>query len=373
MRGVRDGQDAERDLGVCHGYYRGMYGATKIAENYRQLTLMLEIARDMERLCPDAWLIQSSNPVYEGTTLIHRETRIRMIGLCHGYAGYKEIAEVIGLEPERISFAAPGINHCLWMTRFEYDGQDAYPLLDAWIADKSAAYWRGWQPRFNETQTAPAAIDQYRLVGLMPLGDTARTFTEWQYHLDLPTMQRWYGPLGGFDAEIGWQHYLQRLSGKVEHVWHAVADPAARLTDLFPSAKTIEQQVPIIDALTNGNHGVFQVNWPNNGAIAGIADDVAVETAAEIGSGGVRLLPVGTLPRQLMLHMLLPRVLDMERTLEAFATGDRRVLESILLWDHRTRTPEAGQAYLDALLDQPINREMRERFARSTPALALHE
>ena len=74
------------------------------------------------------------------------------------------------------------------------------------------------------------------------------------------------------------------------------------------------------------------------------------------------MLPMGTLPRQLMLHMLLPRVIDMERTLEAFKTGDRRVLESILLWDHRTRTPEHGLAYLEELMELPANQALKERF-----------
>ncbi len=362
MLGGRASQDAERELGVTHGYYRGMYHATKIAENFRQLQLMFDIAHDMERICPRAWLIQSSNPVYEGATLINRETSIRMIGLCHGYQGYKEIATVLDLDPARIRFEAPGVNHCIWMTKFEYDGRDAYPLLDAWLEQRSAAYWRDWQPRFNETQMAPAAIDQYRLLGLMPLGDTARAFTEWQYHIDLATMQRWYGPLGGFDAEIGWSHYLKRLSARIEQIWRLVGDESARLTEAFPPNNTIEQQVPIIDALVNGNQGIFQINWPNHGAIHGIADDVAIEGPAVINRDGITMVPIGALPQQLMLHTLLPRVIDMERTLAAFTSGDRRFLESILLWDHRTRTPEHGMAYLDALMEQPINQGLKAHF-----------
>lgn len=371
MLGGRAAQDSERALGVAHGYYRGMYHATKIAENFRQLQLMRDVAHDMERHCPRAWLIQSSNPVYEGATLINRETSIRMIGLCHGYEGYKEIAAVLELDPERIAFEAPGVNHCIWMTKFEYDGRDAYPLLDAWVEQRSADYWRVWQPRYNDTHMAPAAIDQYRLIGLMPLGDTARTFTEWQYHLDLPTMQRWYGPLGGFDAEIGWSHYLKRLSERIDQIWQLIQDPQARLLEAFPPTATIEQQVPIIDALVNNNRGIFQINYPNQGAISGIADDVAIEGPAVIDRDGIRMVPIGALPRQLMLHTLLPRVIDMERTLMAFQSGDRRFLESILLWDHRTRTPEHGMAYLDELMEQPSNQDLKAYFSAPRAVRAI--
>ena len=49
---------------------------------------MLSVARDVERICPDAWLIQSGNPVFDGCTLLHRETNAKVIGLCHGHYGY---------------------------------------------------------------------------------------------------------------------------------------------------------------------------------------------------------------------------------------------------------------------------------------------
>jgi alpha-galactosidase len=366
MLGGRAAQDEERDLGVKHGYYRGMYHATKIGENFRQLRFMMSVARDMERWCPRAWLIQSSNPVYEGSTLVNRDTSIRMIGLCHGYDGYKGVARTLGLDPARVSFVAPGVNHCIWMTTFEYDGKDAYPILDEWIETKAEEYWRTRDPNSTSTQMSRAAIDQYRLVGFIPLGDTARTFTEWQYHLDLPTMQRWYGPTGGFDSEIGWAKYLASLSKRIDEIFRAAGDDSTPLTERFPAQHSVEQQIPIIDALTNGNRGVFQVNFPNNGAITGIADDVAVESPAVIDKDGVRMLPIGRLPDQLMLHMLQPRVLDMERTLSAYHSGDRRMLESIVLWDHRTRTPEQGMRYLDALMELPINRDLREHFRDRT-------
>ena len=63
-------QRAIRDLTARHGYY---YGGVRLG-NFYQFQLMLEVARDMERICPDAWLIMSGNPVFEGCTLLTRET-----------------------------------------------------------------------------------------------------------------------------------------------------------------------------------------------------------------------------------------------------------------------------------------------------------
>ena len=79
---------ATRELTAKHGYY---YGGINLGSWY-QLRLMLDVARDMERICPDAWLIQSANPVFNCCTLVTRETGIKTCGLCHGHHGYREIA-----------------------------------------------------------------------------------------------------------------------------------------------------------------------------------------------------------------------------------------------------------------------------------------
>ena len=137
---------------------------------------MLDVARDMERICPDAWLIQSGNPVFEGCTLMTRETGIKVCGLCHGHYGYLEIARVLGLDPARVTWQAPGLNHNIWLTHFLYDGKDAYPLLDEWIADAGARSTgaRTWPSARTTSRCRAATIHQYQLFGLMPIGDTPR-------------------------------------------------------------------------------------------------------------------------------------------------------------------------------------------------------
>src|SRR5262245_53894470 len=103
-------QRRERELTAEHGYY---YGYTNLHAPFQNFDLMLAVARDVERICPDAWLIQSGNPVFDGSTLLHRETNARVIGLCHGHYGYLEICNVLGLDPARVTWEAPGLNHCI--------------------------------------------------------------------------------------------------------------------------------------------------------------------------------------------------------------------------------------------------------------------
>jgi len=127
-----------REVTARHGYY---YGGVELGSS-DNFALMLAVARDIERLCPDAWLIQSGNPVYQGCTLMTRETGVKVIGLCHGHYGYLRICEILGLDPARVTWQAPGLNHNIWLVHFLYDGRDAYPLLDEWIATRGEEVWR---------------------------------------------------------------------------------------------------------------------------------------------------------------------------------------------------------------------------------------
>jgi alpha-galactosidase len=354
-------EEADRAVGERNGYYRGVRVGT-----YANLALMLAVARDVERICPGAWLIQSGNPVFDGCTLMTRETGAKVIGLCHGHYGYREIARVLGLDPNRVRCLAPGLNHCIFALHLEHDGQDLYPALDEWIATKAEQYWATYQPEYNENQMSRAAIDLYKLLGRMPIGDTVR-ITGWRYHVDLETKRKWYGPLGGFDSEIGWARYLNRLQTRVDAIFRAAVDTSKKVTEVFPPTRTSEQQVPIIDSLVNNRPGEYQVNVPNRGAIEGIPDDVVVEVPAVISGWGIQPLHVGALPRKIMLHVVLPKMLEMERNVEAFLSGDRAMLLSILLWDHRTRSVEQAEAEIDEILAQPHNRAMAEHFRSGGP------
>jgi alpha-galactosidase len=345
------------------GYYRGL---RQLQTNLRQYGLMLAIARDIERLCPDAWLVQSANPVFEGCTLMTRETGVKVVGLCHGFHGYRRLCDALGVPADEVRWAAPGVNHWIYLTEFRHQGRDLYPRLDRWIEEEAPAYWRAFAGSYGDTQLSRGAIDHYRRVGLMPIGDAARTFSEWYYHTDLDTERRWYGHLGGFDSAPGWARYLERLGQNLARIHAVAADESARVTAAFPPESTREIQVPIIDALANDRPGIFQVNVPNNGAIAGIADDVVVEGKALVDGAGIHLLQVGALPEKLMRLVLLPRVAKAEKELLAYRTGDRDVLVSWLLDDGRTRSLEQAEAGVDALLGLPWNRELAGRFGGAT-------
>ncbi|MDH5362100.1 MAG: alpha-glucosidase/alpha-galactosidase, partial [Aigarchaeota archaeon] len=125
LAGGHENYEIQRKVAEDHGYYRGidsvdhnMVSDYHTVGGYNQLRLFLDVARDMEEICPDAWLIQTANPVFEGCTLLTRQSKVKVVGLCHGHLGYKGVASVIGLDPKDVTFQAVGFNHCIWMTDF---------------------------------------------------------------------------------------------------------------------------------------------------------------------------------------------------------------------------------------------------------------
>jgi len=377
LAGGHRNYEIQRELAERYGYYRGidavdhnMVSDYHVFGGYNQFKLFTDILLDMERLCPDAWLINVANPLLELCTLGSRVSKIKIVGLCHGHLGYREIASTLGLDYRRVSFEAPGLNHCIWLTDFRHEGENAYPLIDEWIERFSGEYWRGWEPEFWEVQMSPAAVDMYRRYGLFPVGDTARS-GGWKYHYTLETKKRWYGHLGGFDSELGWKAYLDYLGERLARLEKIASDPNLLITEEVPPVLSDESVVPVINSIANDREAIYQVNVPNDGAIPGIPGDVVVEVPAAVSAKGVRPIRVTPLPRRVMEMVIKLRIFRMELGLEAFLTGDRDVLLEELLSDPRTRSLEQAEAVIDAIMRLDFNKAMAEHYRRRGKELAL--
>jgi alpha-galactosidase len=334
--------------------YQNGYPQAVFIDSYYQYKLFLDIIRDMEDVCPQAWYIQSANPVFEGCTLLARQSKIKIVGLCHGYQGVLYVARVLGLDPDKVHAQSYGVNHCIWLKKFYYEGKDAYPILLDWVQKKSTQFFDSPECSPSD-EMGPKVVDIFKRVGMFPIGDTATpggdSYFRW-YHLDRATELKWKE-----DPNTWNESHIQHINAAVVAFSRLAGDPTARATDLFPPDKTSETNVSIIDSIVNDKPGIFQVNIPNKGCIPGIADDVVVEVPGMVSGSGIQGLQMVPLPKPVMFH-LYDKINLMERDLEAFLSHDRGLLMEFILANPWTRSIEQAQAVMDTVFSHPAYQEM---------------
>ncbi|MCD6545571.1 MAG: alpha-glucosidase/alpha-galactosidase [Thermotogae bacterium] len=384
--------EENRKAGEKHGYYRGidtqefnMVSDYNTFTNYYQLKFFLDVAKLIEKIAPNAWLLQTANPVFEGTTLIARETGIKVAGFCHGHHGVFQVIEALGIDPKDVDWQVAGFNHAIWLNRFMYKDENAYPLLEKWIEENSSS-WKPTDP-FDD-QLSPAAIDMYRFYGMLPVGDTVRNGS-WKYHYNLETKKKWFGePWGGADSELGWAWYNERLKIITSIIADIASDPNLKILSretyekLFekynlpkemlseasniidPEKMSGEQHIPFINAIVNDEKQRLVLNIMNRGEIIKeIPENVVVEVPVTVDKSGIHPEKIDPpLSKRVVKFYLYPRMVRMEMALEAFLTGDRKILEEVLVRDPRTKSFEQVEAVIDEVFSLSFNEEMKKHY-----------
>ena len=105
-------------------------GPAGIFRALRTIPDMLDICRDIEKYCPDAILLNYTNPMAMLCRAMQSETKVKLTGLCHSVQGTAEmLARWIGAPMEEVTYLCAGINHQAWYLDFKWKGKDAYPLI----------------------------------------------------------------------------------------------------------------------------------------------------------------------------------------------------------------------------------------------------
>ena len=328
--------------------------------NFYQFRLFESIVNDIRDICPDAWYIKLANPVLAGTTYVGRKyEKVKLVGLCHGFSGIYHIAEVLGLERERISFQIPGVNHFVWLTHFYYRGEDSYPLLDEWIEKEAPEYWEKCSP---SSGLGPKAVDLYKRFGVFPIGDTCTPgggSWPWWYHTDDETEKRWKE-----DPKKWWGiGEPPRSYKRVEELIKVASDPSIKVTSILPPQRSGEIIVPLVESIACDIPRVFQVNIMNTGDfVPGVPRDFEVEVPALVSKRGVQGIKTDGLPKPLIAYILRDRVAPVEVELEAYESGSKERLLELIMMDPWTKSKKQAKKLLEDILALSHHEEMRQHY-----------
>ena len=296
----------------------------------RTIPVMVDIARDMEQVCPGAWLLNVTNPMTTLTRSVNRETSVRCIGLCHEmFHCMQELAPMLGAQPEEVHFNGAGINHCAWMLEIKVRGEDGLELV--------RRYWK--ENGYPEDTVAPLL---FGIFGYLPIW-RGRHLSEFFPHFLTP--ESGYGEKYGFLDQMVTvkDRYASRKRGRQR--WLKMRE-GEHLPELKIGGEPI---APIITALEGGEPVTVPANWPNIGQVANFPPDVVVETKAVVDHRGVSPIAAGRLPAG--IHAVLSRhVENQELIVEAAVKGDRELAFQALFNDPLVKDLDSARAIFDELL-----------------------
>jgi len=116
-------------------------GPAGVFRALRTIPVMLDICRDIEKICPDAVFLNYTNPMTMLCNAMQNYTKVNVIGLCHSVQGTAEmLAGWIGAEAKDISYLCGGINHQAWFLEYKWNGKDAIPLIREAITSRPDIY-----------------------------------------------------------------------------------------------------------------------------------------------------------------------------------------------------------------------------------------
>jgi len=340
--GERDLWPANREIARRHGYWTSK--GFRISA-LRNTPLAVGLARDMERVCPDAWLLQYANPMVANVGAVTRYTKIKAVGLCHGFQGTVDtLAAWMNLDRTQLEAEAIGINHFIFITRWRYRDREAYPALAEWLQTGFPVIWETaeWQQRLD--CAGPISRDLFHRLGLFPCnGDEHMTdYFSW-YTSDPENRQRFRAKTRYLDV------YLDRGNRTWQSILELLAHPELSVADAFRS-KRKEAAADLIESLGGGVSRIFEVNIPNRCCLPSLPAASVVELPARVTRDGIQGLPVGDLPYPITAHVQR-RLAEEELQMEAALQKDRRLLLQSLYLNPYTRTPEQAEAFLRDLAE----------------------
>jgi len=354
FRGI-DCQVAEKyGIRMCSGDTIGPGG---IFRAMREFPMILECARDIESLCPDAWVINYVNPTaVHGIGLRRYAPRLKSFALCdslhmpHVKRRYAVRAGIVESEEdytgeiaEKFDLRIAGVNHFTWLLKAEYEGRNVMPEIAESIRADAVTETNGGDTGAKARLNNAIGYTLYQVFGYVPtcVGHTKEYVRFWQglgkTAEPIPPLLIWETEPRYKRHDAMWQQVDDFISGKI---------PVSDYMTMFGP----DHATDIIENVVGRLGKPFYINTFNAGAVTNMADDAFLELLCDVDMDGPKPRSVGEMPRG--LRGMQELVLDThELTAEAVATCDFGLLRRAMLTDPLVSSIADADAIIRELLD----------------------
>ena len=337
------------DLGIPEKY--GIYqsvgdtvGPGGLSRALRNVPVMVGIARAMERQCPNAWLLNLTNPLTVLTRVVGLTApRLKAMGLCHELFGVRGgLMRMFDATVDDFEMRVAGVNHLIWLLDMTVRGQDGLQMVRDFVADGRPLpipdARGGWHEPFVDRWKLK--LELFNVYGALPAAGDRHLAEFFSYFLTEATGK-------GEDYGV----LLTTIADRQQQVAAARKDVQAAIQGELPAlSRSSEATADIVSAVANGRSVRTIVNLPNTGQIDALPRGAVVETLAEITSAGAQPLTVGAVPPG-VLSTLQPHVTNQEMIARAALEGDRSLALQALVNDPLVPNLQIARKLLDELLE----------------------
>ena len=312
-------------------------GIGGIFRGLRTLPVMFDIAKEMEEVCPDAWLLNYTNPMAILTMGMLKATKIKTVGLCHSVqVCVPELFEHLGIKDQynldEFQWKIAGINHMAWLLEINRNGKDFYPEI-----------------RRLASEIANPHKDSVRFELMKHFGYYITESSEHnaEYH---PYFIKKNYPELIEQLQIPIDEYLRRCVDQIAG-WETQRDEIVNDGSL-EHTRSREYASYIMDAITTGTPTMIAGNVLNKGLITNLPEDCCVEVPCLVDKNGVQPTYVGKLPTQLAA-LNRTNINVQELTVEAAMTLEKDKIYQAALMDPHANA-ELSISEIKAMVDELI-------------------
>lgn len=325
-------------------------GPGGLFKGLRTIPVILEICKDIEELCPNAWLVNFTNPAGMVTEAVLRYSNIKkVVGLCNVPIGMKMgIASAMDVEPSRIQVDFAGLNHMVFGLNVYLDGVSILDSVIEKMTDPSNEMTMknisglAWEPDF------------IRALGVIPCG-----YHRYYYKTsEMLTEEIEAAETVGTRAEV-----VQKLEHELFEIYkNPELDIKPPQLEKRGGAFYSDAACSLINSIYNDKHDIQPVNTRNNGAIASIPNDSAVEVNCVITKEGPVPIAVGDIP--VAARGLVQQIKSFERVAsEAAVTGDYQTALLAMTINPLVHSDKVAKQILDEMF--AAHKEYLPQFAQA--------
>ncbi len=300
-------------------------GPSGIFRFLRTINPMMDIVRDMEKYCPNAVLLNYTNPMAMLVSAIQKQTFISTTGLCHSVQGTAMmLAEWIGAPYAEIDYLCAGINHQAWYLDFNWNGKDAYPLIHKAITERAEIY-----------NAEPVRNEMYLAIGKYVTESSGHNSEyNWWFRKRPDLIEKYC--MHGTNWNPGEYAYILKEYQHNEATWQdQVKEQLAKPLTPEDLQREHEYAAYIINALKGGEPFKFNGNVQNTHLITNLPQDACVEVPVLVDRSGFHPFHVGALPPETALLTQLSSGIE-EMAIQASLAGDPTMIYRAICHDPLT-------------------------------------